>query len=665
MTEAEAQARIMPLRQEIDRHNYLYYVLDQPEISDAEYDRLFRELVELETQFPALITEDSPTQRVGGAPADAFAKVTHRIPMLSLANAIRPEEVREFDARVRRGLGNEAVAYVTELKIDGLAISLQYEHELFKVGATRGDGYTGEDVTQNLKTIRSIPLRIRPGSGLPERFEVRGEVYMPRSSFERLNTELEAAGKPQFANPRNAAAGAVRQLDPRITAQRRLQTYLYALDPAGQAGTHAEILERLTAAGFRVNPTWRLHEALDQVLAFLAEWEGRRHGLDYEIDGVVIKVNALRQQGELGFISRSPRWALAFKFSPEEAETVVEAIQVQVGRTGAITPVARLRPVQVGGTTVTRATLHNEDEVARKDVRVGDHVLVQRAGDVIPEVVRVLVDQRPSSTRPWRMPRNCPACSQPLVRDEGEAVRRCINPACPAQRRERLLHFVSRGAMNIEGVGQAVLDQLLERGLVAEPADFYYLTKEQLLQLDNFADKSAENLLRNIARSKATTLSRFIYALGIRHVGEHLATVLADHFGAIEPLMNASREDLIAIGGVGGIVADAIYQHFQRTEARALVTRLLAAGVSIGGPARRDSRLGGKTFVLTGTLAAMPRSDAEALIRGQGGRPSSSVNAKTDFLVAGDSPGNKLERARKLGVRVLSEREFLKMIGKE
>ncbi len=665
MTEAEAQARILQLRQEIDRHNYLYYVLDQPEISDAEYDRLFRELVELETQFPALITEDSPTQRVGGAPADAFAKVTHRIPMLSLANAISPDEVREFDARARRGLGNEPVAYVTELKIDGLAISLQYEHELFKVGATRGDGYTGEDVTQNLKTIRSIPLRIRPGSGLPERFEVRGEVYMPRSSFERLNSELKAAGKPLFANPRNAAAGAVRQLDARITAQRRLQTYIYALDPPGQARAHAQILERLAAAGFRVNPTWRLHESLDQVLAFLAEWEGRRHALDYEIDGVVIKVNALRQQGELGFISRSPRWALAFKFSPEQAETVVEAIQVQVGRTGAITPVAWLRAVQVGGTTVTRATLHNEDEVARKDVRVGDHVLVQRAGDVIPEVVRVLVDRRPSRTRPWRMPRKCPACRQPLVRDEGEAVRRCINPACPAQRRERLLHFVSRGAMNIEGVGHAVLDQLLERGLVAEPADFYHLTREQLLQLDNFADKSADNLLRHIARSKAATLSRFIYALGIRHVGEHLATVLADHFGAIEPLMNASREDLIAIGGVGGIVADAIHEHFQRPEARAVVARLLEAGVSIGGPARRDGRLGGKTFVLTGTLAAMPRGDAEALIRVQGGRPSSSVNAKTDFLLAGDSPGSKLEKARKLGVRVLSEAEFLKMIGKD
>ncbi len=663
MNEAEAQARILQLRDRIERHNYLYYVLDQPEISDAEYDRLFRELVELETEFPALVTPDSPTQRVGGAPADAFAKVTHRIPMLSLTNAVSEAEVREFDARVRRGLGGEAVEYVTELKIDGLAISMQFAGGVFQVGATRGDGYTGEDVTQNLKTIRSIPLRVRPESTLPARFEVRGEVYMPKSSFERLNAELAAANKPLFANPRNAAAGAVRQLDPRVTAQRRLQTFLYHLDPPGDAPTHAAVLERLAAAGFRVNPTWRLQRSLDEVLAFLREWEERRPTLDYEIDGVVIKVNALRQQSELGFISRSPRWALAFKFTPEQAETVVQAIHVQVGRTGAVTPVAWLEPVVVGGTTVSRATLHNEDEVARKDVRVGDHVLVQRAGDVIPEVVRVLLKKRRAGARRWRMPKACPACREALVREEGEAVRRCINPTCPAQRRERLLHFVSRGAMNIEGIGSAVLDQLLARALVTEPADLFHLKKEQLLQLDHFAEKSADNLLRNVADSQRPSLSRFIFALGIRHVGEHLANVLADHFGSIERLIQATRDDLKAVAGIGPIVAEGIYEHFQRPESRAVVRHLLAAGVTVGGSARRDGQLRGKTFVITGTLAAMPRGEAEERIRAQGGVASSAVSAKTDFVVAGNSPGSKLEKARKFGVTVLDEAAFLKMVG--
>jgi DNA ligase (NAD+) len=663
MTEAQARKRVLVLREEINRHNYLYFVLDQPEISDAEYDRLYAELVALETQFPGLVTPDSPTQRVGGAPADAFVKVTHRTPMLSLGNAFSEEEVREFDARVRRGLGGEAVEYVTELKIDGLAISLQYEDGLFTVGATRGDGYIGEDVTQNLKTIRSVPLRVRAGSDLPKRFEVRGEVYMPKASFARLNAELAAAGKPQFANPRNAAAGAVRQLDSRITAQRRLQTFIYHLDPAGAARTHGETLERLATAGFRVNPSWRRHADLEGVLSFLRESEERRKALDYEIDGVVIKVNRLAQQAELGFVSRSPRWALAFKFSPEQAETVVEAIHVQVGRTGAVTPVAWLRPVLVGGTTVTRATLHNEDEVARKDVRVGDHVLVQRAGDVIPEVVRVLKEKRRRGARPWKMPATCPECKQELVRDVEEAVRRCINPACPAQLRERLLHFVSRGAMNIEGVGYAVLEQLLARKLVAEPADFYHLTRDQLLQLDGFAGKAADNLLRNIAQSKAVTLTRFIYGLGIRHVGGHLASVLAEHFGSVERLMAATREDLLAVAGIGPIVAESVYAHFQRAEWQAVVHRLLEAGVEIRNPGKREGRLRGQTFVLTGTLASIPRREAEEMIRSQGGVASSSVSAKTDFLVAGDSPGSKLERARKLGVRVLDEEGFLKMLG--
>jgi DNA ligase (NAD+) len=486
---------------------------------------------------------------------------------------------------------------------------------------------------------------------------------MPKASFARLNAELAAAGKPQFANPRNAAAGAVRQLDARITAQRRLQTFIYHLDPAGEARTHGETLARLATAGFRVNPTWRRHADLEGVLAYLRESEERRKALDYEIDGVVVKVNRLAQQAELGFVSRSPRWALAFKFSPEQAETVVEAIHVQVGRTGAVTPVAWLRPVLVGGTTVSRATLHNEDEVARKDVRVGDHVLVQRAGDVIPEVVRVLKEKRRRGARPWKMPATCPECKQPLVREVEAAVRRCINPSCPAQLRERLLHFVGRGAMNIEGVGFAVLEQLLARNLVAGPADFYHLTREQLLQLDGFAGKAADNLLRNIEQSKAVTLVRFIYGLGIPHVGGHLANVLAEHFGSVDRLMAASREDLLAVAGIGPIVAESVYAHFQRAESRAVVRRLLQAGVEIRNPSKRDGRLRGQTFVLTGTLASIPRREAEEMIKSHGGVASSSVSAKTDFLVAGDSPGSKLERARKLGVRVLDEEGFLKMLG--
>ncbi len=429
----QAAARVIELRKQIERANRQYYVLDQPEITDAEYDALFRELVELETQYPELITPDSPTQRVGGPPSDAFTKVTHRTPMLSLANAFDRDEVREFDKRVRRSLGDVRVEYVTELKIDGLAMSLLYEDGQYRVGATRGDGYVGEDVTPNVKTIPSVPILIKLASKSPTTFEVRGEVYMPKRSFERLNAELAAEGKPPFANPRNAAAGSVRQLDPHVTARRRLDTFMYALDPPGVAGSQEQILERLADMGFNVNPNRRMHGDIEAVIAFLDEWQLKRHGLDYEIDGIVVKVNDLAQQAELGFVSRSPRWALAFKFPPEQAETMVEDIKVYVGRTGAITPVAWLRPVQIGGVTVSRATLHNEDEVARKDVRPGDHVIVQRAGDVIPEVVRVITENRPKSSRPWHMPKKCPECGTELVREPGEAATRCINPTCPAQ----------------------------------------------------------------------------------------------------------------------------------------------------------------------------------------------------------------------------------------
>jgi DNA ligase (NAD+) len=657
----QARARVLELRTLIERANRQYYELDQPEITDAEYDALFRELVELETQYPELITPDSPTQRVGGPPSDAFAKVTHRTPMLSLSNAFDRDEVREFDRRVRRALGDVRVEYVTELKIDGLAMSLLYEDGRYKIGATRGDGYVGEDVTPNVKAISSVPLSVTIPVEFPKAFEVRGEVYMPKRSFQRLNAELAAEGKPLFANPRNAAAGAVRQLDPRVTARRRLDTFIYALDPPGGAKSQEQILVRLAEMGFHVNENRRLHAGLDAVIAFLDEWQEKRHGLDYEIDGIVIKVNDLGQQAELGFVSRSPRWALAFKFPPEQAETVVEEIKVYVGRTGAITPVAWLTPVQIGGVTVSRATLHNEDEVARKDVRPGDQVIIQRAGDVIPEVVRVLKQKRPKASRPWHMPKKCPECGTDLVREPGEAARRCINPTCPAQVLEHLRHFV--GSLDIEGLGYATLQQLIDRKLVKDPADLYHLTKEQLLTLDGFAEKSAQNLLDRIAASKSTTLLRFLTGLGIGHVGWTMAGLLADHFGTLDRLQSASIEDLRAIGGVGPTVAEDVYDYFQRPESRRLIERLLAAGIEIKKPEQREGPLTGKTFVLTGSLSSLTRGQAEERIKGLGGAIGSSVSKKTDYLVVGADPGSKLEKAQRLKIPILDEAALLELLG--
>jgi DNA ligase (NAD+) len=658
---AQAQARVLELRKLIDRANRQYYVLDQPEITDAEYDGLFRELVELERQYPELITPESPTQRVGGPPSDAFAKVTHRTPMLSLGNAFDRDEVREFDKRVRRALGDVTVEYVTELKIEGLAMSLLYEGGSYKIGATRGDGYVGEDVTPNVKTIPSVPLSVAIPKEFPRAFEVRGEVYMPKRSFERLNAELAAEGKPLFANPRNAAAGAVRQLDPRVTARRRLDTFMYALDPPGGARSQEQILARLEAMGFHVNTNRRTHSDIDAVIGFLDEWQEKRHGLDYGIDGIVIKVNDLGQQAELGFVSRSPRWALAFKFPPEQAQTVVEEIKVYVGRTGAITPVAWLKPVQIGGTTVSRATLHNADEVARKDVRPGDQVIIQRAGDVIPEVVRVLKEKRPKSSRPWHMPKKCPECGTDLVREPGEAATRCINPTCPAQVLEHLRHFV--GALDIEGLGYATLQQLIDRKLIKDPADLYHLTKAQLLSLEGFADKSAQNLLERIEASKPTTLLRFLVALGIGHVGWTMAGLLADHFGRIDRLQAASVEDLRAIGSVGPTVAEGVHEYFQRRESRRLIERLLAAGIDIKQPERREGPLTGKTFVLTGTLTSLTRGQAEERIKEVGGSIGSSVSKKTDYLVVGADPGSKLEKAQRLKVPILDEAAFLDLLG--
>jgi len=655
----EARDRVAALRGELEHHSRQYHVLDAPEITDAEYDHLFRELVDLESAFPELQTLDSPTQRVGGEPAATFTKVRHRTQMLSLNNAFGPDEVREFGVRVERAIGAVS-GYVCELKIDGLAMSITYSSGSFVRAATRGNGVEGEDVTANVRTIRSVPMTLAHLDGdLPNELEVRGEVYLPKGAFAATNARLEEAGKPGYANPRNAAAGAVRQLDPTITAARGLQTFMYAIDPPGRIRSQAEVLDTLAALGFRVNPHRQLAGSIDEVLAFLEHWSERRHDLDYDTDGVVIKVASLAEQAELGTISRAPRWAIAYKFPPEEHETQVLDIHVQVGRTGAVTPVAILEPTLVAGSTVRRCTLHNEDEVARKDVRIGDTVLLHKAGDVIPEIVRVILEKRPKDAPPWQMPEHCPACESLLVREQGEVVRRCLNPLCPAQRRELLIHFAARGAMNIEGLGPAVIDQLLDLGYVTEPADLFRVTAEQLLTLEGFAERSATKLIESIASRRRVPLARFINALAIRHVGEHTAETLAAHFGSIDALAAATEEDLLGVEGMGAVVAAHMAAWFSSTEGRAVLEHLRDAGVD---PERAEGGGGpwsGQTWVITGTLDGMSRADAELRIRALGGNPTSSVSRKTHAVVAGASPGSKLEKAERLEVRVLDEAQFV------
>ncbi len=655
-----ARQRAAELRDLLEKNAHLYYVLDNPQMTDAEYDRLFRELVDLETEFPGLQTPDSPTQRVGGAPLDSFTKVRHRSQMLSLGNAFSAAEVEAFFARAERGAGH-VDAYVCELKIDGLAISLTYHGGALVRAATRGNGVEGEDVTANVRTIRSVPMRLRDSTGLPEEFEVRGEVYLPKARFAAFNAQLEEAGKPTYANPRNAAAGAVRQLDPAVTAKRGLSTFMYQLEPPPRgAGSQAEVLDLLERAGFRVNPHRHVAGSLDEVLAFIEHWSEKRHDLDYETDGVVIKVSSLAQQAELGKVSRSPRWAIAYKFPPEEVETEVLDIAVQVGRTGAVTPVAHLRPVFVAGSTVRRATLHNEDEVARKDVRIGDTVLLHKAGDVIPEIVRPLLDRRPKGTRPWVMPNNCPACGSELVREPDEVVRRCVNPLCPAQRRERLRHFASRSGLNIEGLGEAIIDQLVDAGYVADAADLFGVSVDQLLTLEGFAQRSAQKLHDSIAARATVPLPRLINALGLPHVGEHTAALLAAHFGSLEALAAASAEELTAVEGVGPVVAASVAHWFGTDESKDLINRLRAAGVKAE-PVRAaaDGPWRGQSWVLTGAMENLTRPEAEERIRALGGSPSSSVSKRTHTVVAGASPGTKLARAQELGVRVIDEQAFL------
>ncbi len=654
----DSAVRVDELRAYIRRHEHAYYVLDKPEVSDAEYDALFLELRRIEEERPDLLTADSPTQRVGGEASDQFAKVRHRSPMLSLQNAFDENEIRAFDKRARAAVGDK-IKYCAELKIDGLAISLTYSKGRLQRAATRGDGTVGEDVTANVRTIRSVPLSITPVAGMPDVFEVRGEVYFPIAAFEKLNREVEAAGKVRYVNPRNTAAGSVRQIDPNVTASRDLQTFMYTLDPGGPARSQWEVLSALEKMGFRVNKHRRRLNSIDEVIEYHAEWQRKRHELEHEIDGVVVKVDGFAHQLELGFVARSPRWAIAFKYAPEEAETEVEEIACYVGRTGVLTPVAHVKPVVVGGVTIRNITMHNEAQVNEKGVYVGARVVIHRAGDVIPEIVSVK-EPKPG----WKMPARCPVCGGEVVREEPYIAHRCINPFCAAQRLERLRHFASRGALNIEGLGYATVGQVIDRGWVEDPSDLYRLTNEQVVELDGFAEKSAQNLLDRIAESKLPQLGRFLYALGIPQVGEATADLLAADFGTIERLRAATEEDLMRVEGVGPSMAREVYLYFEGHGGE-LVGKLLAQGVEPQAvEASGEGPFTGKTFVFTGTMETMSRPDAEALVRKLGGKAVSSVSSKTDYVVAGPGAGSKLEKAQKLKVAVLDEEQFLALVPK-
>ncbi|NWF56271.1 MAG: NAD-dependent DNA ligase LigA [Syntrophaceae bacterium] len=672
MNEAQARKRIDKLREELHFHNYRYYVLDDPVISDAEYDRLMRELENLEKEYPHLVTPDSPTQRVGAPPLDKFEEVRHAVPMLSLANAFEEEEVREFDGRVKRFLETTGdVEYCAEPKIDGVAVELVYEQGRFLIGSTRGDGQVGENVTQNLKTIKAIPLNLIPSKGkpLPARLDVRGEVYLPLKAFQELNARRERDGEPPFANPRNAAAGSLRQLDSSITAQRPLDIFCHGIGrySGTELKTQWELLEALRSWGFKINPHRRRCRNVNEVFLFYRELDALREKLPYEIDGVVIKVNSFRLQEALGTVARSPRWALAFKFKPKEAITRVLDIVVNVGRTGALTPSAVLEPVRVGGVTVSSATLHNQDEIDRKDVRIGDTVVIQRAGDVIPEVVRVLVEKRTGKEKKFRLPDRCPVCGSEVDRPEGEAVARCTGIACPAKLKETIIHFASRDAMNIEGLGVKIIEQMVERGLIKDYADLYTLTLEQMLTLERMGPKLAENILTAIRNSKKTTLDRLIYALGILHVGEHIAKLLANEFSTVEELSQATLERLTSIKGIGEEIASSVVKFFQQEGNQKVIRKLKDYGVEYpprpARPKAKDLKFQGKTFVFTGGLKTLSRSEAESKVESLGGKASSSVSKKTDFVVAGEDPGSKLDKAKALGVKVLTEDEFLELVG--
>jgi len=664
VTEA-IRKKVEKLREEIVYHNYCYYVLDQPEIPDAQYDRLMRELEKLEEQYPELRTPNSPTQRVGAPPLEEFEIVRHTTPMLSLANAFDESEVRDFDKRVKKFLGSSSdVEYVTEPKLDGLAVELVYERGQFIVGSTRGDGVNGENITQNLRTIKTIPLQlIRKEISVPERLEVRGEVIIQLNKFRQLNRKREEIEKPLFANPRNAAAGSVRQLDSKITAGRPLEIYCYGIgEVRGRTfKTHWEILQTFPKWGLRTNPNIRRCKHIEDVIEYYHEINEKREKLPYEIDGIVIKVDRLELQMRLGEISRSPRWALAFKFQPKQETTKILEIIVQVGRTGALTPVAVMEPVKVGGVEVSRATLHNQDEIDKKDVRAGDTVIIQRAGDVIPEVVQVITSKRTGGEKKFKMPSKCPVCGAEVMREE--AIHRCIGLDCPAQLKGRIKHFASKRAMDIEGLGVKLIDQLVDKGLIKDVADIYYIKKEQLIALERMADKSAQNIIDAMEASKTKPLSKFLYALGIRHVGETTAEDLARCFTRLDDFFHLSEEDLMEVEGIGPEVAASVFQFFRDKKNKESIELLKKAGVTVIEPkVKGKGKLAGKTFLFTGALKTFGRDEARDLVESMGGMTASSVSKKVDFLVIGEDPGSKFDKAKELGIKILTEEEFKKMI---
>jgi DNA ligase (NAD+) len=679
---SNVQAEIESLRDQIRHHEYRYYVLDDPEITDAEFDRLMNELKKLEAEHPELITPDSPTQRVGGKPREGFVKVPHSISMLSLDNAYGEDELHSWERRVHELSGRKDIEYVCELKLDGMSLALRYEGGKLVRGITRGDGSTGEDVTSNVRTVRSVPLSIPldklKKAGIPADFEVRGEMLMPVASFKKMNEEREKHGLVLFANPRNATAGTVRQLEPSITAQRRLDFFGYILIASRDSGgagaparaaagsTQWDTLNALDSAGFKVNPRRALAGSFDEVWKFIGEWEGKRESLPYEIDGVVIKVNSVGLQRQLGFTGKAPRWAIAYKYAARGGVTQIEDILVQVGRTGKLTPVAALKPVPIGGTTVSRATLHNMDEIERLGVKIGDWVEVERGGDVIPKVTKVIDDKdHPRGRKLFHMPEKCPVCGGHVVRAEGEADHRCVNQKCPAKLRESILHFASRGVMNIDGMGDALVNQLTDRGVVKDVADIYKLTKDDLLKLERMGEKSAENVLREIENSKKLPLERVIYGLGIRFVGERTAQFLAEHFGEMSAIEKAGEEELQQVEEVGPRIAKSIVEFFAEPKNRELVEELRSAGLTMRGKKKeRGTKLAGKTFVLTGTLPTYSRDEAKKMIEDAGGKVTGSVSKKTHYVVAGADAGSKLDKAKELGVNVIDEEGMRELLGR-
>ncbi len=665
LSKAEAKARVGKLRREILYHEKKYYVDSDPQISDTEFDRLVRELRDLEAQHPDLITPESPTQRVGEKPLDAFRSVVHSVPMLSIDNCFDEGELLEFEERISRFLPGEKFRYVTELKIDGIGISIMYRNGKFDRAVTRGDGIRGDDVTGNVKTIRGLPLFIEERQDV----EVRGEIYLPFGAFRKLNEKREDQGEPPFANPRNAAAGSIRLLDPRIVAARGLNLFLYYLTVGGREEPGQwRILKRLKSLGFRSNPHSRLCPGLDAVLEFYGEWTERRDSLDYDTDGIVVKVDSSAQRKALGSTAKSPRWAISYKFPARQATTKIKDIIIQVGRTGALTPVAILEPVQLSGTTIGRSTLHNEDEIRRKDIRIGDTVLIERSGDVIPRVVSVMKERRTGRERRFAWPERCPVCGSSAFRPEGEAVSRCINTSCPARVRESLLHFAGRRAMNIDGLGEALVDQLLATGLIRSIPDLYALKKEDLVSLERMGPKSSSNLLDEIEGTKSRDLARFIFALGIRHVGERLAQILAARFKTLDALIRATEDELAEVEGIGPIVAESVHFFFDQPENRDLVRSLERAGLRTvleEGKAPARAPLAGQVFVITGTLPGYTREEAAEALEARGARTASTVSRKTSALIAGESPGSKLDKARGLGVRIIGPKEFLELVGEK